>query len=273
MHLETTRNKPFLLGKLHTNYQMKNHAIIFDIDGTAVDSPSQKLPSEMLIQATHDLRTEYFLCAATGRVWTFAKPVLHSLQLTDPCIISAGTQICNPVTGEILWQKTIDGGALKEILSIFQQFPDYKLLYNDGNEDDYFNGGSYPKDFTTHEPVYFLEQVFIPDELALVAYDKLNSVEGVTCVMVVSQKPGCRDLHIINSSATKEHAIAELIAMLRIDKTNTIGIGDGHNDIHLFNAVHTKIAMGNAVPELKEMADKIIGSVQEDGLAGYFKTL
>lgn len=252
---------------------MKKGAIIFDLDGTALDSPKQKLPSKKLVDATIALEDSYYLCAATGRVWSFAKHVLQGMHLVDPCIISAGTQICNPVSGEIIWQKTLPEKSLHEVLKIFQEYPDYKLLHNDGTEDDYFNGGVSPKNFTTKEPVYFLEEVFVPDEVALKVYEKLRNVEGVTCVTVIAQKPGTRDLHILNEFATKEHAIAELLKILHVKKGNTIGIGDSHNYFHLFNGVSYKVAMGNALPELKVKADKVIGSASEDGLADYFISL
>lgn len=252
---------------------MKNYAIIFDLDGTAIDSPDKKLPSQKLIDAVAQVKESYCLSAATGRVWSFAKPVLQSLKLVDPSIISAGTQICNPVTGEILWQKVVNEDSLREVIELLKQYPEYKLLYNDGTENDYFYGGFFPQDFTAKEPVYFLEQVFVPDSIAIEIHNKLNQVKGVVCVMVVAQKPGCRDLHIINSSATKEHAIAELLKILKITRENTIGIGDGHNDIHLFNAVNYKVAMGNAVPALKEIANEVVGSVKDDGMAEYLKTL
>lgn len=252
---------------------MRQQAIVFDLDGTAVDSPERKLPSNQLINIIDQLKVKYFFCAATGRVWSFAKPVLEGLHLVDPSIISSGTQICNPVTGKILWQKVLEEEALRKVIALFKQNPEYKLLYNDGTEDDYFHGGLYPKDFIAKEPVYFLEQVFVPGKIAQKIYLKLNDVEGVTCVMVVAQKPGCRDLHIVNSSATKEHSIAELLKLLGVTRENAIGIGDGHNDIHLFNAVDYKVAMGNAVPELKQMADKVIGSVKNDGMVEYLRSL
>ena len=247
--------------------------IIIDLDGTAVDSPQQKLPSDRLVAAANKLHENYHISAATGRVWTFAEPVLRGLKLVDPCIISAGTQICNPVTGEILWQKVISDDSLSRVIEIFKQYPDWKLLHNDGTEDDYFFGGVYPEKFENEEPVYFLEQVFVPDEIAIEIHRKLSEVDGVTCVMVTAQKPGTRDLHVINSGATKEQAIEELLKLLDIEKEDSIGIGDGHNDLHLFNAVGRKIAMGNAVDDLKNNADEVIGSVKEDGLASFFEKL
>lgn len=251
---------------------MKTNAIIFDIDGTAIDSPTQKIPSDHLIKTVNRLKDSYYLSAATGRVWTFAKSVLQSLALEDPCIISAGTQICNPKTGEILWEKTLSESALEQAIGILRNYP-YKILHNDYPEDDYFHGGVLGENFSHTDPVYFLEQVFIPDDLAIQIRDQLNTIEGVTCVMVIAQKPGTRDLHIINKDATKEHAIAQLLSMLNVDKENTIGIGDGHNDIHLFSAVNYKVAMGNAAPELKELADIVINPVNQDGMAMYLETL
>lgn len=252
---------------------MRTESIVFDLDGTAIDSPEQKLPTPRLIAAAQQLQGTYFLSAATGRCWTYAKDVIQGLQLRDLCIISGGTQICDPKSGEVVWQKDITPQALEEIINIFKQNGEQKLIFNDYTEDDYFHGGVLPKDFDTSQRVNWLSQSFVPDELAVTLHQKLDVVRGITCVMVVSQKPGCRDMHIVNENATKEHAIAELLERLGVLKENTIGIGDGHNDMHLFNAVNIKVAVANAVEDLKNAADLVIGSVKEDGLAAYFETL
>jgi len=252
---------------------MKNKAIIIDLDGVVIDSPHQKLPSKELRQIIAKLKDSYYFCAATGRVWTFAKSILRALSLTDPCIISAGTQIYDPLTGHILWQKTISNKSLFDVLSLLKQYPYYKLLANDLTEKDYFYGGVRPQDFLAKEPVYVLNQVFVPSRVAIEICAKLHKIKGITCVMATAQKPGCKDLHIINSDATKKQAVAELLQRIGVKKSNTIGIGDGLNDIDLFKAVKYKVAMGNAVTELKRMADVVIGSVKNDGLTDYLKSL
>ncbi len=167
----------------------------------------------------------------------------------------------------------MDALSLNKAVEIFKQYPEYRLLYNDNSEDDYLYGGILPKDFIAKEPVYFLEQTFVPDKTALEIYDKVNNIDEIICVAVVSQKLGYRDLHVINRFATKEHTIAKLLKLLNVPRKNTIGIGDGYNDIHLFNAVNHKVAMGNAVPELKSIANQIIASVENDGLAKYLRIL
>ena len=81
------------------------------------------------------------------------------------------------------------------------------------------------------------------------------------------------DLHITPSMATKEHAVSQLQNILGISKERTIGIGDGHNDIHLFNAVGFRVAMGNAEDSLKKNADLIIDTVDNNGLAKYLSSM
>ena len=124
----------------YNTFLMKDKVIIFDLDGTAVDSPSEKLPSDRLVIATRTLQQTHFMCAATGRCWTFAKDVIQSLHLVDLCIISGGTQICDPQTGEVVWQKDITPRALEQVIDIFKTNGEQRIIFNDYTEDDYFHG-------------------------------------------------------------------------------------------------------------------------------------
>lgn len=46
-----------------------------------------------------------------------------------------------------------------------------------------------------------------------------------------------------------------------------IGVGDGYNDYPMLEACGLKVAMGNAVDELKVIADIVAPSIEQDGLA------
>jgi len=124
-----------------------------------------------------------------------------------------------------------------------------------------------------NQEIYFMIYAYVPLGEAAAIADRLKAVNGVICLLATSQKTGYKDIHITNNAATKEHAVAELLARIGVDSKNTWGFGDALNDIHLFNAVHTKVAMGNAVQELKDLADEVIAPVNEDGLAQYFERL
>ena len=250
----------------------KAKVIIFDLDGTAVDSPAQKLPTERLQKAVRALEANYYLCAATGRVWSFAEPVIKGLGLADPCIISAGTQICDPVTGEILWQQLIEEAQLPQVLSIMKS-TGYNVTANDSTEMDYLDGGWPFERIANLKEAYFLELAFVPEDKAAAVLEMFKDIPNTHTTMVVAQRPGMRDIHIMHNLANKQHAIFELCNMLEVDRAQCIGIGDGHNDMDLFTAVGHKVAMGNAVQDLKEASDRVIGSIQEDGLAEYFEEL
>lgn len=58
-----------------------------------------------------------------------------------------------------------------------------------------------------------------------------------------------------------------MIERLPFDIGDTYAFGDGLNDLQMIEYVGTGVAMGNAVPELKEIADFVTKPVDEDGIA------
>ena len=54
---------------------------------------------------------------------------------------------------------------------------------------------------------------------------------------------------------------------LGIERSEIACIGDGENDLTMFRAAGMKMAMGNAVEELKRAADIVLPSNEKDGAA------
>jgi len=69
----------------------------------------------------------------------------------------------------------------------------------------------------------------------------------------------------------KAIAIEKLLNHLNMAIEDTIAIGDGLNDIEMFEYCNIGIAMGNAKDKLKEIADYITDDVHENGLYNAFK--
>lgn len=69
----------------------------------------------------------------------------------------------------------------------------------------------------------------------------------------------------------KAIAIESVLNHLNIKQENTIAIGDGINDIEMFEYCNLGIAMGNAKEKLKDIADYITDDVHKDGLYNAFK--
>lgn len=253
--------------------KMQYKAVITDLDGTAVDSPEQKVASERLAQAVQNLEAAGVkVCAATGRPESFAMPVIESMKLTEPCIVAGGTCIVNPVTREMLWKCSMAEDQLRTLLNRIEGIT-YGCLWNDYVEEDYLSGGWDLATFDQHESTFFFEICYVPDDAVDELVKQIGDIDGVLVTVVIAQRPGCKDIHITSQQATKEHAIYELEKMIGVAKEDMIGIGDGPNDTHLFNAVGHKVAMANAVDHLKEVADEVIGDIKDDGLAEYFERL
>jgi HAD superfamily hydrolase (TIGR01484 family) len=247
---------------------MRYPAIIFDLDGTAMPSVQNGMPSAQLVKTTNIFKNKIHLCAATGRSWPLAKGIIKALGLIDPCILSGGAVIADPVKEKILWQELIDQSSLEIILNVAQQHK-YPVTYAYGLE----RVSKQPKEITQLPPgvntFYILD---IAGHEAIDMAEKLSAIPHITVSKAYSWsiKDGI-DLHITNKRATKEHGVIELCRILGVNPVKVAGVGDGHNDIHLFNTVGHKVAMGNAVPELKELADEVIDTVDNDGLANFIE--
>lgn len=246
----------------------KYEAIIFDLDGTAVPNKPDGMPSEELVRITRDSRDKIPLCAATGRSWQMAKNIIGALGLIYPCVVAGGAMIVDPSDEEIIWQEIIPADVQADILKIAIKYG-YEVAYVEGLTTTHNHKPG------THRPNSPLNTFYIlnvPFTEAKKIISEVKNIEIVTISEALSWKirDGV-DLHITNRSSTKEHAVMELCRVIGIDRTRVAGVGDGQNDIHLFNTVGYKVAMGNAVPELKEHADIIIKSLDEEGLSDFIR--
>lgn len=68
----------------------------------------------------------------------------------------------------------------------------------------------------------------------------------------------------------KGNGIRIIAKYFDVDLKDTIGIGDGENDMEMLRTAGTAIAMGNANPMLKDIADFVTTDVGEDGIKNAF---
>lgn len=71
--------------------------------------------------------------------------------------------------------------------------------------------------------------------------------------------------------ATKEKAIQALCEHLKISAEQIAAFGDDFNDIGMLKLCGKGIAMSNAIAEVKEIADEVCGSNEEDGVAKWIE--
>lgn len=85
--------------------------------------------------------------------------------------------------------------------------------------------------------------------------------------------PGGSNGEIALLGTNKGSAIELVLEHLGLDAADAVGIGDSWNDVEMFEVCGTSIAMGNAEPALKDLADTVTTSVADDGVWNAFRGL
>lgn len=85
--------------------------------------------------------------------------------------------------------------------------------------------------------------------------------------------PGGSNGEICLLGTNKGTAIELVLAHLGEDPDDVIGIGDSWNDVEMFQVCGTSVAMGNAEPELKALADVVTTSIADHGVRNAFVRL
>lgn len=78
-----------------------------------------------------------------------------------------------------------------------------------------------------------------------------------------------RAVDIIPATGGKGTGIAKVLKYYGFDRSEALAFGDGNNDVEMFQAVGTGVAMENASEKLKAIATDYCGHVAEDGIYHY----
>lgn len=92
---------------------------------------------------------------------------------------------------------------------------------------------------------------------------------AISCFQSFSYElhPDHHSLEIYSNEVSKATGILDVLHELNIDVNDSYCFGDGPNDVEMFETVGHPIAMGNAIEDIKQRAEIICPSVQENGVA------
>lgn len=248
--------------------------IATDIDGTILKWSFQFSPA--VKQCIKDLdKSGIKVVLVTGRMHSATVNVARELGLHTP-IVSYQGGLIKDESGKTLYQKDLSVNHAKEIIKWGRKnnihlnlYLDDKLYVEEDNEivKDYTDGRFI--DYT----VCPFDSLNIENVNKILAID-LHDAEKVTgWVNELSEK--FPDLYIVKSTpyfceigckdAKKSSGVKFLADMWGIKKEEILTIGDQNNDIELLKAGGIAVAMGNATDELKQYADYITDTVENDG--------
>lgn len=233
---------------------------MIDVDGTLIPNKIDGMPSKKVTEAIAQASKKIHIGVATSRPIFMLEHIFDHLQLDGPSILNAGSQIIDVITKKMLWEQPILNKDVQKIKNYIVE-NNIKAYINCHD-----NGYLLDKTFNQEKAFLIFTTIAKRDLLEKIIKD-LSSIPTIAIHKVNYFTQGEIAILITHASATKQHGIFEVAKILQIEPDEIIGIGDGYNDFPLLMACGLKVAMGNAVEDLKEIADYIAPTVDEDGVA------
>ncbi len=258
-----------------------------DLDGTLLRS-DKTISSETKDALTSCSEAGIYIVPATGRFYNGIPETLRNLPFIRYAITINGSAVLDVSENKTIYEATISAASAVPVLEYFN---DLGVAYNFYSQD----AGYMEKRFIDHIEDHLDSKVFqatvrqlytpVDDLISFMTneFDRINKfqiftkepdklraasdfVNGLGLPLVVTSS-FVYNLEINNINATKGKALSSLSEYLGVDIKDTAAFGDGGNDINMLEAAGYGIAMENARTPVKQIADYITLSNNEDGVA------
>lgn len=253
-------------------------AIFIDIDGTLRDS--NKNISKRTIEAIRNIAKQGILVIlCSGRAREHTENVSKQCNASKYIITSNGGNIYDYDDNKDIYVNIMNKKACFEIYEIAKE-ADAQFIMNVGADAVNASNISDIKEFIKNEEIV---QCLVADT-DFEKIKKLKSyIEKIENIEIKNQHKSLIDENapregtiyydIANIESNKGNAIQKFCEKLNIDLKETIVIGDGENDIPMFKIAGYNVVMRNANDKVKEYADEITKSNDEDGVAVFLEKL
>lgn len=259
---------------------MNKKLLVLDIDGTLVNS--EKVITPKTLEALIKVQDRgHIIALASGRPYPGLRPFVKQLELDKrggyALSFNGGKVVCC-ATGESVYEEAIPKHFAKTIY-------DYAIENGLGlvtyDKEVVVTGTKIDSYMEYEARLNGMELLQVDDFVSYVDFDMTK------CLLTA--QPECAAFHeeqmkkllapklnvfrsepyfieITNNGVDKAKAIEGLLQVLSISRENTVCCGDGFNDLTMVQFGGVGVAMGNAQEIVKEHADFVTGSCDEDGL-------
>lgn len=263
-------------------------AIFIDVDGT-LRNDNKEITERTLSILEKVKKTGYEPILCTGRPCDYAKKLNDTINGSQYIIYNNGAGIYYGNKKTILYENPMKTEGILELYSFANQDNVRFILacngtryvnrikHNDGSETLF----DLPLEkFLQNNKVIAVTIASSDFDIIKQMNSKINNVESVKIInqhksLIDSNFPKIGTIYydIVDTNSSKGNAVKYFSDIFNISKENRIAIGDDHNDISMFNECGTKVAMGNALPVLKELADYVTDDNNNDGVANFLEKL
>ncbi|PKM76996.1 MAG: Cof-type HAD-IIB family hydrolase [Firmicutes bacterium HGW-Firmicutes-15] len=253
--------------------------VALDLDDTLLDT-GLKI-SEDCVRTIQEVRKRGVrVTISTGRMYRSALPYAQQLEIDVPLITYQGAWVKNSLSGEVLYCKPVPRKLAIEVIKYFKVAGVHCHSYYN----DQLVMESLSEEGRFYSQLAGVEAVLVDDLIAqldtgeamkimAISYDekqlldiernlKLNYGDNLH---ITRSKPYF--LEVMHREANKAKALEVIARHFGIGRQEVMAVGDSYNDIEMIEWAGLGVAMGNAFQSVKEIADFVTASNEEEGVA------
>ncbi|MBU0638719.1 MAG: Cof-type HAD-IIB family hydrolase [Planctomycetes bacterium] len=273
-----------------TNEPLHCELLAVDLDGTLLDSQHQVPPrNRAALHRAHEAGIKVVLC--TGRSYTETRPILDTIGLDlDAAVTVFGALVNDVATGRTLERSAVPLAVALELTDWMQQRGYTVLWLTDADEagsDGYVIDGPnrHPAvdRWVERSPCALRCTDSVPRDacapVRISIIDDTDVLGGVSAALAESfagrivhnlLRVPAYSFTVIEAFAAhvnKWYGIKQLCRRWECDPRHTVAIGDDVNDIDMIREAGLGVAMGNAHPRVREVAQQTVADHDECGVA------
>lgn len=259
--------------------------IALDIDGTTLNS-KKELTERTRRALENAIAKGVQVVFSTGRSYNSLSEAIKSLNGVSYVITSNGAHINDFMTGKAIYNDYVYPPNVENALKIVEKYNIGLEVFIDGqayiNAETYHdiekNGCEYRNAeyvLWSRKPVEDISKLMI-DNMSVIeninfcfdTEEKYNKAKLDICALEKASITAAfrNSLELGGENTSKRTALIELMKMLNIEKNQIMCCGDASNDIPMIELAGIGVAMGNAWDEVKEKADYVTASCDDDGV-------
>lgn len=257
-----------------------------DLDGTLL-TDKKELTVRTREVLTKAIQSGIVVLVATGRPWMGVPEELREFPGMDYALTSNGARIIDTRTGNVIEEHLLPVGSAKKALEICRKYDTLQEVYFDGQgyapAEKMASVERYHKNPNMWE---YMRKTRIPVDDIFELVDRENrGLDKTQALFADMEERKCawkelachEDLELVGSlrynieinaaGVNKGTGLVSLGKRLGIKREEIMACGDGDNDTVMLREVGFGVAMANGEPQVKEAADYITLSNEEDGVA------
>ena len=248
---------------------MHKKYIFLDLDGTVIDHSNEEVPesAKKAIQMAQENGHEIII--NTGRPPCLLYGIDKELKIESfvaangRYAVHKGDVILNMVIDKSIVERIVQYAEENRIdlgfegLHFFKRQSSYSDLYEKFSENFHLEIPELDTEYYKSNDIYQMTLYYSNDD-----WEKFKEIfPEVTFAYSCAY-----GIDVNSKGGLKEVGIQAFIEKYDISMKDVIAIGDGHNDISMFNFVETSVAMGNAQEEVKAHTTHVTDDVSKNGL-------